>query len=224
MRALYLENIDTEIFEIDGEKVHHLLNVVRIKENDEILLLNGRGESRLVIVAKVHKKKISLIPITATKTYPKKRREIAIAIPKKEALELCLKQAVELAITKIYLIQSQYSQKNNLTDERVQNILISALEQSNNHWLPEIELLNNIEEFLEKEIKFAYFSSQTNNSKRLNLTTPDLALLIGPEAGFSSAEETRLIEASSINIHFEGAIMRTPTALACGIGFLKALN
>lgn len=221
MRATYLENISSEAIEIKDEKFHHLINVVRLREHDEVLLLNGMGESRIAIVETLKKKSLILRSKTEISKKEKSKFEVAIAIPKKDALELCLKQAVELGVSKIYLIHSNYSQKMTLSEERLLSILVSALEQSNNHWLPEIENIDSVEAFINKGIKFAYFSSQTER-----IVTGDKATLIviGPEAGFNEREEKLLSEEASMLIHFEGAIMRTPTALASGIGYLKAVH
>ena len=222
MRALYLDDITNDLIELSGDKFHHLVNVVRIKQNDEILLLNGRGQSRRAIVQELKKKSLTLKSETIIHSVLATNLSVALGIPKKEALELSLKQAVELGAKKIYLIQSTYSQKLNLNEERRMSLLISALEQSNNHWLPEIILLDSLESFLALNCKFAYFSSQTKRIQEEQGKGDIPTLLIGPEAGFSEEEEKLLIEKANMLIHFDEAIMRTPTALACGLGFLKA--
>ena len=57
---------------------------------------------------------------------------------KKEALELSIRQATELGVNKIFLLNSQYSQENSLKADRLEKIIVSAMEQSNNLFYPEI--------------------------------------------------------------------------------------
>lgn len=222
MRAIYLENINEEEFELKDDKCHHLLNVIRLKEGEELLLLDGKGRSKKVVAKKIEKKKIILSASSAAFYKTPSNLKIALGIPKKEALELCLKQAVEMGISKIHLVATEYSQKLTLNEERMQRILISALEQSNNHWLPQLEIFESLESLLNSyEGSLLYFTSQQNQKKnKLNLTDQSL-LLIGSEGGLSQREEELLKARMVPSVHFENAIMRTPTALSFGVGFLR---
>ncbi len=63
MRAIFCEidssvSVGTEIT-IEGERAHHLM-VVRIKNNEELLILNGKGHSFKAMVLNVSKKEISV--------------------------------------------------------------------------------------------------------------------------------------------------------------------
>lgn len=62
MRAIYLESIDASKSEIliDGNIAHHLINVIRIKNGEEILGLNGKGLMTYLTVSDLGKKKINL--------------------------------------------------------------------------------------------------------------------------------------------------------------------
>lgn len=222
MRAVYLEAINDMKFELKDEKCHHLLNVIRLKQGEELLLLDGRGNSKKAIADKIEKKKITLLAISDKIYKEPSTLQIAMGIPKKEALELCLKQAVEIGVTKIYLVQTEYSQKLTLNEERIERILISALEQSNNHWLPNLEIIGSLEELLNvNKGPFLYFSSQQSKKKNPQIFNDKTLLLIGPEGGLSLGEEKFLQEQKIPSIHFESAIMRTPTALSFGVGFLR---
>src|SRR5690606_39103516 len=65
--------------------------------------------------------------------------DLALGMPKRDALELCLKEATELGFRKIFLIRSDYSQMKAPEMERMEKLLVSALEQSNAPFLPLIE-------------------------------------------------------------------------------------
>lgn len=222
MRAIYLEDIDEEKFELKGDKCHHFLNVIRLKQGEELLLLDGKGNSKKVVAEKIEKKKITFSSLSNIIYKAPSSFQVAIGIPKKEALDLCLKQAVEIGATKIYLIQTQYSQKLIHNEERMQRILISALEQSNNHWLPQLEIISSLENLLNfHKGPILYFSSRPHNKNQTSALTEETLLLIGPEGGLSQMEEDFLEARNIPSIHFLSAIMRTPTALSFGAGFLR---
>jgi len=139
MRASYQKDlIAQESYMLKGESAHHLLNVVRIELNEELLLLNGLGLVVKAKVSSISKREIALTMIQQNQVDRPFLMDLALGIPKKEALELSLKQAVELGFKKIYLIRAQYSQTRLPETERLESLLISALEQSNASYLPEI--------------------------------------------------------------------------------------
>ena len=41
---------------VEGDSFHHLKNVLRVRVNDEILFLDGRGHSRRAIINVINKK------------------------------------------------------------------------------------------------------------------------------------------------------------------------
>src|SRR5690606_23898506 len=134
MRAVFLENIDFSEEKIVDDKFHHLMNVVRVKKFDKILLLNGKGSSRQAEIVDISKKYILIKTLSAINEHLPSKLKVALGIPKKDALDLCLKQIVELGIKDIYLLQSEYSQKFAQANERFKRIFISSMEQSNNPW------------------------------------------------------------------------------------------
>jgi len=144
-------------------------------------------------------------------------------MPKREALELCLKEATELGFRKIYLVRSDYSQMRFPERERVEKLLISALEQSNAAYLPEV-----VEANWDNVPWGDYGEVIMMDSQTLNAESPDLAndslprlLVVGPEGGFSSGEISRLHSVERIRIvNLPTPILRTPTAVAVGAGLM----
>ncbi|MFL5786165.1 MAG: RsmE family RNA methyltransferase, partial [Bacteriovoracaceae bacterium] len=139
MRAAFLENLEShESYELSGDIAHHLINVVRIEKNEEILLLDGKGLSVTAKVSDLAKKNLRLTRLTEKHHRRFFQFDLILGIPKKEALELSLKEAVELGFRKIYLVRARFSQIKVPEIERLKSLLISALEQSNSAFLPEV--------------------------------------------------------------------------------------
>ncbi len=228
MRAIYFnlskEDVGATV-SITGDQAHHL-NVVRIKKNEDLLVLNGRGEVFQSQVLELSKHEILIKIQNYNFEKPKHKISLALALPKKDAFEDILKTAVELGVNKIYPLTSEYSQYEYIKSDRVQRLLESALIQSNNRYMPTILNQEKLEKFLDKiEEQVFYFSANTSFEKSTNTADDEMTILIGPEAGFSIVEEQKIRSNKKIKIiHLPTPILRSPTAVASSIGYLLNFN
>lgn len=224
MRAHWQSNLTVQSdYILKDEALHHLVNVVRIEAGDELLLLNGAGLFVETRVDKISKRELHL---KMTKSYQQERGftfDLALAMPKREALELCLKEATELGFRNIYLIRSDFSQMRMPEAERMEKLVVSALEQSNAPYMPQIS------EATWNSIPWANYAeallmdSQTKiETKSIHhpATAPRL-LIVGPEGGFSPQELTYLHSQEKVKVvNLPTPILRTPTAVATGAGIM----
>ncbi len=226
MRALYLcaeVFIENQSLNIEGEAFHHL-QVVRVKKDEEILLLNGTGSSALAKVIDVQKK-IAVVSVKKVEQGKESHQfSLAIGVPKKDAFEDILKMATELGVRNIYPLTCEYSQFEFALTERVEKILESALIQSNNLYMPIIHPQTTLDQFLEKFPGEILFLNSRQGFDTFKSTESNSACaLIGPEGGFSSKEVQKLISMNNVkSIHLATPILRAPTATASAIGYLLA--
>ncbi len=223
MRASFQKDlIPQESYNLTGDTAHHLINVIRLELNEEVLLLNGAGLQVKTKVSQISKREILLTQLDHQNVSRSFMMDLALGIPKKEALELSLKQAVELGFRKIYLIRSEYSQTRLPEPERLQSLIISSLEQSNSAYVPEI-IHSTWEEIPANEYgEILLMDSQSNVRQSIKSNTTDSRLLIvGPEGGFSPLEIEFLHQMPGIRIlNLPTPILRTPTAVATGAGII----
>lgn len=223
MKALWLENLNIqERYSLRDENLHHLVNVVRIEQGEKLLLLNGKGLIIEAEVESVSKKELILKHVFSEKSPRAFEFDLAIGMPKREALELCLKQATELGFRKIFLVKSEYSQMKFPETERIQNLLVSALEQSNNAFLPQVFSVEWNEIPWDEYQEALLLDSQTKISKSsTNSSLSPKLLIVGPEGGFSMREINFLHGLDQVKVvHLPTPILRTPTAVAAGAGIL----
>ena len=223
MRAIFVKSnlITNSVVELSEESAHHL-NVVRAKLNDDILVLNGLGEKAIGSLIAITKKSGSIKISEVQRELPKNQFRLAVACPKKDAFEDILKMAIELGITEIQPLTSEFSQFEYTSSERIDRLIESALIQSNNLIRPTIHNQITLENFLlDLDSQLFYFSSKPVDSQNKIVPSENAFILIGPEAGFSEAETLKTAEFSkSISIHLNTAIMRAPTAVAASVGYL----
>jgi 16S rRNA (uracil1498-N3)-methyltransferase len=224
MRAQYLKNLSIQPgYQLKGDEAHHLISVVRVELNEPILLLNGNGLKVHTVVETLAKRELTLKTLTHEILKDSSCLNLALGIPKKEALELCLKQAVELGFRKIFLIRSAYSQIKLPESERMMSLLVSALEQSNAPFLP--LLLNSTWEDL-PFIDFDEVVMMDSQSERTDIGLKagknlSRLLVVGPEGGFSPQELEKLHHLENVSIvQLPCPILRSPTAVAAGAGLM----
>jgi 16S rRNA (uracil1498-N3)-methyltransferase len=198
------------------------LHVVRIRPNEEILVLNGNGVKALTKVGEISKNQIELLVESIVESIPLHEISLAIAVPKKEAFEDILKIAVELGVQNIYPLTSEFSQYEYLESERIQRILESALIQSNNPFLPTIHSQVSLDHFLgELKTPLYFFNSKPDDCGKEQKISGKKTILIGAEGGFSPREVASILaKPNTFSIHLPTPIMRAPTAVATSIGYL----
>lgn len=232
MRAVYLEQLElaeAKEIKLTGETHHHLVRVVRLKEDDEVLILNGRGLRAKACVQEIAKKEIVLTirEVQIAETKDESRLDLVIGVPKREALEDILRCSVEMGVRVIYLFHSEFSQRFEIREDRMKKILVSALEQSNNPFIPELCVVDNREELVGKLAKYSwrvFFSTMSERGKQQGLEAQGQGVyFIGPEGGFSSSEEEWLATFAT-PCRLDLPIMRAPTATCVAMGYLLGLR
>lgn len=207
-----------EEMSIDGDRFHHLVNVMRTKTGDELLLLDGSGRRTLCEVTSVSKKSLLVRSLKIEQVPRSLSCDVLLFFPKREALESMLKMATEMGVNNIYLFRGKYSQDKFPDPERVEALLQSAMEQSNNPWKPEIILCQKPEDWPSHEQTILMDVAGTQ-ATRIDKAKRSL-LVIGPEAGFSDDERVTLRSRPSVvELSFSTPILRASTALPAGLGW-----
>jgi len=223
MRAVFVpEENHSGTYVFEDEIFHHLIHVVRIKIGDELLILNGNGFKAHARVQEISKKKLMVSVEFQELVARKFQLDLALGLPKKEALELALKQATEIGIRRIFLVESEYSNLRNIEISRLNKILISALEQSNSVFMPElIQRKWNEIPYNEYELNLLLDSAGSGNDLVNFSKKASQLLIVGPEGGFSTDEMIFFQGTQKISsLHLPTGILRSPTAVAVGAGWI----
>lgn len=224
MRAIYYPELspNIDLLVVENDKFHHLIHVCRFKIQDKILLLTGHGEQFESTIIEVNKKN-AVLKIHHHQSIQKEqiKRRALIAIPKKEALESMLRSSTEMGVEEIYLIRSDFSVESLPSEERILKVVIPALEQSNNAWLPQIHFIKSWNDFNNWGENCYVLHS---GNLKTNIKSDELSgftVFVGPEGGWSEREINLFNDKKCHFIKFKTPIMRAPTALIYGMGYLS---
>jgi 16S rRNA (uracil1498-N3)-methyltransferase len=216
---------DAKTWTLGREESHHLIKVLRANPKDQITILNGKG-LRLTGYLQTPNPKGAMVQIETseqTKQSPKKIC-LAIGIPKIKTLDILVRQATELGVAKILLLNSERSETPKSffnSVDKLDKLLRTAKEackQSENPFLPEIllnaSLLNWLNEFSCPGEHWVAHPTRTHQISvpQSNAETSDQWLLIGPEGGLTE-EEFEFAQGKGFQpIHLGSNILRVETA------------
>ena len=233
MRAIYIQDI--QIIEEESEltispsQFSHLKKIARIREGEELLVLNGNGQKYFGTLLEFKKKTI-LFKLSKTLSEDKKYLiSLALALPKKDAFEEVIEKSIQMGISTIHTFSSKFSQHTfKEANERLNNLMASSYQQSNNPYrlnIFETVPLESVED-VTKSYKHKFYFTSSDDSAQSSLdnleTNEDILFFIGPEGGLSIEEEKQLCSAGFSAIHLPFPIMKTPTAVCVAFGFISS--
>ena len=140
---------------------HHLVTVMRTKEDDSIELFNGDGYNYSAVVTssgqRVPGKRAQLNIYARSKANCESPLSLTLvqAISRGDRMDSCLRQSVELGVTHVQPVYSRHS-VNAYDEQRVEkktthwnNIIISACEQSGRAIIPKLGMPLSLTQWLE---------------------------------------------------------------------------
>jgi len=201
---------------LNEEESKHACKVMRLKEDDSLIILNGKGQEFNAIIVDAHNKHCK-IKIIEEKEEIKPKEEIHIALaPTKmmDRLEWFLEKATEIGITEISLILCDNSERKVIKIERLEKILISAMKQSKRLFLPKLNNLIPFKEFISnnKNGLIAHCYDKEKSTIKDEFRLNNCPIIIGPEGDFSLDEVKTAIHNGYKTISLGDNRLRTETA------------
>ncbi len=191
--------------QLSDEKLHHLKNVLRIKDMDEIKISNGKGK---IYFGNLEGNVVSL---KSNQEFERKNDiNVFISfIQDKDRLRFIVEKLTELSVSSINFGPSDHSQKIKVDLDKLNMWSISAVEQSGNAFKPDIFISNNLD-----FEKFNHGLDITGKHITENNSMKNIA--IGPEGGWSNNEKDKFKYLSNIG----DFTLRTETASILGVSLL----
>lgn len=210
------------------EQAHYLANVLRAQSGDSVRLFNDGDEEYEARLIKLSKKqaKLELLSVIPGKRESPLQLNVAIGIARGAHMDLAIQKAVELGVTCIIPLITEYSNVK-IKPDRIQNkmthwsnIIISATEQCGRTRLTQIAQPIRLDEFLigEAEGQRLLFHPEAETTiAELDGKPDNVTLLIGPEGGFSEDEVTLAIQHGCQTLYLGPRVLRAETAVVAAV-------
>ncbi|MBV0899300.1 MAG: 16S rRNA (uracil(1498)-N(3))-methyltransferase [Wolbachia endosymbiont of Fragariocoptes setiger] len=223
---IYVEDIlvkDTQLT-LNLQQSHYINNVMRLEKGYNILLFNGKNGEWLSEITDIsrHSVKVRLKTCLKEQEYYKEKLFLYCAVVKSIALNKVVRQATEMGVTCIQFILTKHTVVKNINIERAKLQAIEAAEQCERMDIPEILPPIDFHNLLShSQNKNFILCDKTGDSRKFYKNNKDIALIIGPEGGFSN-DELEFANKLGQKLSLGKTILRVDTAVVASLAYLAA--
>ena len=205
-------------FELSEATSKHCIQVLRMRAGESLHLTDGIGNLYTASIVEADKRK-TVVKIDSVVHTPAPTKKVCIAIgllKNTGRFEWFLEKATEMGVTKIVPLICERSERSNLKGERMMGVVVAALIQSKQTWLPVLSEPITVAQFIDihpSDQKLIAHCEESNKTALTNIpNSSDSSILIGPEGDFTESEIALAIAAKYTPVSLGETRLRTETA------------
>ena len=222
------------VVELPDNVVRHL-NVLRVKNTEEIVLFNGNGKAYPALPEVLEKRRASVRILREETTDNESPLNITLvqAVSAAERMDFTLQKSVELGVAEIRPVISErciVRLSGERAEKRVarwQEIVVSACEQSGRNIVPKVLPLTTYAQALQQlPQETAKLLMSLNRAQKLSDVQPQsgkVVFMVGPEGGWTEKEEQQAFDAGFQSVTLGKRVLRTETASLAAIAAMQTL-
>jgi len=214
---------DEKSFQLIDEEYHHATKVMRNKVGDKLYSTDGRGKIYEGLITSIESKGI-LIDVVKSISYENRLNHFTFCIPglkNPDRFKFALEKCTELGITNFVLFNTERSVSKGFNLDRINKILLSAMKQSLQAYLPKIEVFDSVKRFKDLAVEKVLFEQNSENKladQKFDISK-EYYFIFGPEGGFSQKEileiqPTVLLNVADNRLRSETAIIKVASILS----------
>ncbi|MBS1919024.1 MAG: 16S rRNA (uracil(1498)-N(3))-methyltransferase [Bacteroidetes bacterium] len=216
----YIEQFDfsQKEIELNEDTSKHIVQVLRMQESEKLNLTDGKGNLITCEIINTHKRHCK-VEVRQTRNPAPATRNITIAISLLKntyRFEWLLEKTTEIGITEIIPLLCERTEKEKFRYERMNSILISAMLQSQQCWIPKLHEPQDFNYAIRHSNHQQQFIAHCAEGKKLQLknqiTGKSVIILIGPEGDFTKEEIHAALENNFIPVSLGETRLRSETA------------
>lgn len=212
---------------------NHAVRVLRMREGDQLQVIDGRGHAFDCRLTAAHPKKAALEIITKRDMPLPWVYDITIAVaPTKsmDRMEWMIEKLTEIGINRIVPLRCEHSERKEIKTERLEKVAVAAMKQSLKAVLPQIDEMTPIQDFIsqsrqgQKFIAYCDDIYQRQELACLYQSNKSVTILIGPEGDFSPKEIESAIGNGFKPVTLGANRLRTETAAIVAVDTCHILS
>lgn len=233
LRLFVPDDLDADaLLTLDGDQSHYVVNVMRAQIGEAVALFNGRHGQWLGRIDAATKKAVQVAALSQTRAQTSDGDLWLLAAPlKKDCTDLVAEKAAELGVTEIWPVTTERTNTGRINGERLQARLKEAAEQCERLSVPLLHPLTPLTTVLSQwpQNRVLIYLDETGGTplkQALELlpSAPAVALLVGPEGGFSPHERALLRRQSFVRaVSLGPRILRAETAAIAALAVIQAI-
>ena len=229
MHKFFVEDnfINNEEVIINNEDYNHIVNVLRMKKYDKILVTNKKTQKTYNCeIKEINIDKVVCNIISEENKNIEMNVEVDIfqGLPKADKMEYIIQKCVEIGVHKIVPVNMKYciakikdEEKKNIRWNKISEV---ASKQSKRNIIPKVEKSINMSKLCSEiknyDLAIVAYENEDNITIKNILKSENkpkkIAVVIGPEGGISQEEVAELTKAGAKKVSLGNRILRTETA------------
>jgi 16S rRNA (uracil1498-N3)-methyltransferase len=221
---------------ISGRELHHLVNVLRLREGDEITVLDGAGGVYEVSLTSCDRDAaIGEIRNSWQAKPPSGEIVLFVGLPKADKMDMIVQKATELGacgIVPVLCLHTVLQLSAERTQQRVarwRQIAVEASKQSHRPFFPFVSDILSFEEALENyqaDLRLIFVARATQSIRELkdvlkqNADARKVNIFIGPEGGLAEDEIRLALSAGAVPVSLGTNVLRTETAAIAALAII----
>ncbi|MBQ9171129.1 MAG: 16S rRNA (uracil(1498)-N(3))-methyltransferase [Bacteroidaceae bacterium] len=218
--------------ELPQEEAHHAAKVLRLGIGDEIRLMDGKGNFYRAVITAVTNHRCTYRIEETEPQEPAWTGHLHLAMaPTKlmDRVEWFAEKATEIGFDELTFLDTQFSERKVVKEERIDKILVSAMKQSHKAWLPKLNGMTRFKDFINQDRegdKFICHCYDLPKDYLLDVIKPKTpsTVLIGPEGDFSMEEVKLAMEHGYKSVSLGRSRLRTETAALVAVHMMQLKN
>ncbi len=211
--------------QLPEDEAAHAIRVLRLREGEEIFLIDGIGCFHRAEVTLVSSKHCSYRVLETLPQSPSWRGHIHLAMaPTKmmDRVEWMAEKATEIGFDELTFLDCRFSERRVVKTERVERIVVAAVKQSRKAWLPSVKGMTPFARFVTTPRDGAKFIAHCYDEvvrtdlfgalSALEDDAPRVTILVGPEGDFSIDEVRLAMDNGYVPVTLGECRLRTETA------------
>jgi 16S rRNA (uracil1498-N3)-methyltransferase len=215
------------------DQANYLLNVLRLRRGDAVLLFNGRDGEWRASLASAGKRIASVVVEERTRAQtPAGNLHFLFAPLKHARLDYVVQKAVEMGASRLQAVMTRHTQVARVNLDRMRANVIEAAQQCGILSVPDVDVPATFDEIVSDTGRLLVFCDEGAEADdpvaALAAVHPvsgtPIAVLIGPEGGFSEEERAVLLNRPKvIRIALGPRILRADTAAVAALTLVQAI-
>lgn len=215
---------------LDEETSRHIVQVLRMQNGEQLNLTDGKGNLLTCEISDAHKKHCAVAILNSQfTTHHSRKIFIAISLLKNTSrFEWFLEKATEIGVSEIIPIICERTEKQKFRYDRMKQICISAMLQSQQIWLPVLHepvrfddlIIRGFDDYM-KLIAHCIDGEKQSLSNQLIRTSAHQLIVIGPEGDFTKDEINLALENNFVPVSLGETRLRTESAGVVAAALMK---
>ena len=226
-------NESSQFFSFYKEESKHIIKVLRKKDTDILFVTNGLGFlfKTEITLASDTKCTVKIISFEKEKPLPYQLHLVVAPTKMNDRFEWFLEKATEIGISEITPIICEHSERKQIKTDRFDKIILSAMKQSNQLYLPKLNEPIAFKDFIKTKNEGLQLIAHCEENEKKSLKAvlkpnENITMLIGPEGDFSPKEIQLALDNNYIPVTLGNTRLRTETAaiVAChSVAFINEI-